>query len=488
MNQDKTKVKDENDNNNEFSYDGLCISSGGYKGISSLGALAVWEMYGYFRRTRWFAGCSVGAIITLLMACGWTPIALYKKIVHIKLFNGLGDINIEKFKTNYGLVSNDGLREELEKLVLMKRKRIPTFLDFHKEGIYIAFSITDRRTKKGYKLDYLSYPNMLVTEGALMSSNIPFMFPPIEFGGMEIVDGALTNPFPLDYIDGKKLRILGVALYGESSDERNFVNFLSDTLTIQVEERQRLSCSSASRHVDIVEMVINELSLMDTSSSYTVKNNLFFKGMEDAKALVNVLNKKYKRRKPQPMKPTVRAPLKEIPEEVLIKCLLCQPVDVLCQSSISSEKTIKTALEKLPKDRLERLKQFARQVIMDEVKSGVYMKREEPRYETEQKVHIKENHSQKLFDSLPLQFKAAARVVMDSMSETQADNTIKGLNIVFEGLNRLGIDLIGGFMLGGPTLNVETEQTTDGATRIEIVEEEEKKSNAKGRCQMDDVD
>jgi len=474
--------------NEEFSYDGLCISSGGYKGVASLGALALWDLHGYFKRVKWWSGCSVGAIISLLMACGWTPIALYKNIVHVKLFSGMGDIDFEKFKTSYGLVSNDLIREELEKLVLMKRSKIPTFLDLYKESKYLAFSVTDRRTKRGYKIDYLSDPNLLVTEGALMSANIPFIFQPIEFKGMEIVDGALTNPLPIDYIDNGKRRILAVSLFGETSEEKSFVNFLSDTLMIQIEEMQRISGRCASRRVDLFEMMVAEISLMDTTTSYKAKNKLFFKGMDDARALVNVLTKKHKHRKDKPMKPTIRVPIKEIPEEVLIRCLLCQPVDVLCQSSISSEKTIKAALDKIPKDKLERLKQFARQIIMDEVKSGVYMKHEESHYETSQKVHIKENYSQKLYDTLPLQFKAAARVVMDSMSAAQANNTINGLNIVIEGLNRLGIDLIGGFMLGGPVLNVEDRRTTDEASKIEVIDDDETKTEAKPRNAMDDVD
>jgi len=94
---------------------------------------------------------------------------------------------------------NENLREEFESLILEKTDHIPTLLELYNKDIYIAYSICDRRTKKGHKLDHKSYPTLLVSDAGLMSSNIPFAFPPIDFDGMKVIDGAFSNPFPISW-------------------------------------------------------------------------------------------------------------------------------------------------------------------------------------------------------------------------------------------------------------------------------------------------
>jgi len=534
---------------NDKSYHGLAISSGGYKGIQFAGALVPLELNGYLASVRSYAGCSVGSVICLLLAVGWKPIEMARKAINVKLFNGLGDVDINEFKTNFGIMSNQSLRDELENLVLDKRKTLPTLLDLHNEGIYIAFSICDRRTKTGHKIDYKSHPTLLATEGALMSSNIPFVFPPIEFEGMKVIDGALCNPFPVDYLDNGVDKVLGLVVYGESNnDEVSFVAYTTGTIMIQIEEMQRVITKHASKACDILEVFVgDDVSVLDTNCAYSGKLQMFLNGIEDGKLFIKALHKRERRakrrnglndnsktnknKKEDLYEKIARnnTPIRNFPDNLLVKCLMSQPIDILCQAAMTSNKiinevrmnSIADVLTMLPPIRLERLKAFARIIIRDELdklkdeydptshikirpknefvntspRSRANSRKNNSAQNSDRKedgktVNIKENYSQKFYDSLPSQFKGLAKSVIDAIGEEKANTTILGINIILEGLNRLGINPLEGGFLTEPTTsdgfynydendhlrndnNPRKKDNKNNQSRVEIIPEEE---------------
>lgn len=472
-------------------YDGLSMSSGGLKGIAILGALSYLDLQGCLNNVRYYSGCSIGSILSVLLAVGWKPIELYRRVKSITIFNGFGSLNVQDLKDKHGLMNNDIMRKELEQLVIEKRqelgypkeKWIPTFLELHQEGTYVGVTIVDRRTRRGYRIDYESYPSCLITDGALMSSNVPLIFHPIHFDGMEVVDGALVNPFPVDYLDrinrknhrkgiSKRLKILGVVIYGAPDDKStSIMNYISDMVSITMEQLQRQSIKSVSHHVDILEMSVQDMSLLSFGDG-NARNEMYFAGFEDGRLLHDALSVKdapsgKKKKSPKLPKADMKTPITVFPKDALLKCLMCQPVDILCQAALTGAKSLQFCLDQLSPDRRFRLENLARQIIHKEVSSGTYVKTEVPpdtTYLNGEKVKIRENYSQKLYDQLPMQFKAAAKVMVDSLPPEKAQSTINGINIVVEGLRHLGIDVFSGFMLAGQSSN------SDGSNDSQVPE------------------
>lgn len=467
-----------NNNQNE-PYSGLVLSSGGFRGIQILGALTYLNIWGYLDGIKRYAGCSVGSVISVLMAVGYTPIELFRAAIDIKIFNGFQDIDVEGFKNNFGLLNNQNLREELEKLILVKRKSLPTLLELYNEGIYIAFAVCDRRTKKGYKIDYLSNPTLLASEATLMSSNVPGVFPPIEFEGMKIVDGALTNPFPIEFLDNKTDKILGICVYGKpDGDDTKLLSFVTNTLMIGVEEIQRMICKNASDKVDILEMFVKDFNLLDSSVAWKPKLKMFFKGVKYGKIMVAALSKRKRRRNTIEKKSfETKVSPTNFPDALIMKCLVSQPLDILCQAALSSHQIIEgkeiNVIEKhiknLSLEKIERLTALAKTILREPRSKNVNPDIVDREYEINEKVKIKENYSQKLYDQLPLQFRAVAKVFVDSMGEDKANSTIHGLNIIFEGLNRLGFNVFDGPLLSEPKPYFQEKN----ADRVEMVDEED---------------
>lgn len=520
-------------------YDGLVISSGGYRGICVCGSLSVINMHGHLDNIKKYAGCSIGAIIVTLLAVGWKPIELFRRAIKIKVFSGLSSIDVEGLKKNFGLLSSEPLLHELNDLILSKRNKIPTLLDMHNEGIYIAYSISDRRQKSGYKIDYLSDPNMPISIAAIMSSNVPGVFRPMDYEGMKVLDGALINPFPIDYLDNGKDKILGIALYTETgTNDTTVMGYISGTIMMPIEELQRVISAKASKYIDILEHSVADLDLLNSSNAYDLKMEMFFHGVRDGKLFARALKKRSKKLPPhkssrqhskeKALPKLVKVTVREIPDNVVQKCFISQQLDLLCEavsmnSSVNNDKDnttdskeesckescIERNFRALSSERQTRIMNFCRVILKDEIasqkreaansirvrpinkipsytktnktnsrktkadkskiKPGKKPKKEQP---TEQKdgenlkpekihntdntndtntayrrndpIRVRTNYSQKIYDTLPPEFKSMAKVVMDSMTTRQVDKTITGINIVFEGLSLLGINLLDG--------------------------------------------
>lgn len=519
-------------------YDGLVISSGGYRGICVCGSLAVINMHGHLDSIKRYAGCSIGAIIVTLLAVGWKPIELFRRAIKIKVFTGISSIDVEGLKKNFGLLSSEPLLHELNDLILAKRSKIPTLLDMHNEGIYIAYSISDRRQKSGYKVDYLSDPSMPISIGAIMSSNVPGVFRPMDYEGMKVLDGALINPFPVNYLDNGKDKILGIALYTDTGvNDTSAMGYISGTIMMPIEELQRLISARASKYVDILEHSVADLDLLNNSNAYDLKMEMFFHGIRDGKLFSKALKKRAKaeRKKAEKDKTErkrmipelVKVVVKEIPDNVIQKCFVSQELDLLCEAvSISKnnnagnndrsdegESAIERNFKVLSTEKQTRIINFCREILKKEIASQKsdatssirvhpvnkvpYYTKTKPtkskskkpnpdkiktnkakktknvetdkpdsskqnslrsedahrpgkihdsdnRYRRSDPIRVRTNYSQKIYDTLPPELKSMAKIVVDSMSAQQVDKTITGINIVFEGLSLLGINLLEG--------------------------------------------
>ena len=57
-----------------MNFNGLCMSSGGVKGIVMLGALNYYYTANQTNNIKYYAGTSVGSIIVYLFSMGYTPL------------------------------------------------------------------------------------------------------------------------------------------------------------------------------------------------------------------------------------------------------------------------------------------------------------------------------------------------------------------------------------------------------------------------------
>ena len=184
-------------------YVAISLSSGSARGIYQLGALHAAECMNLDNDIKVFSGTSVGAILALLLAIGWKPLDLFSYICvndiskHIPL-----TFDITMMFKRWGCFDTSPFRDFLSKCITTKYGGVPSFKELADQGIY--FICTAYRLKHSNPNVYFSYqthPNMNVLDAAMLSANIPLLFPAQNYEGDYYVDGGVFDLNPAKYVE-----------------------------------------------------------------------------------------------------------------------------------------------------------------------------------------------------------------------------------------------------------------------------------------------
>ncbi|NJN25563.1 MAG: phospholipase [Cyclobacteriaceae bacterium] len=164
----------------------LVLSSGGARGYAHIGVIEALESHGFSISS--VTGCSMGAVVGGLYAAG----ALDK----LKAWAcGLERTDVFKLYdfgfSSQGLIRGERVFKQLE-------SNIP---DCNIENLKIPF--------KALATDLNAQEEMVFDHGSLYralraSSSIPAVVMPAEFEGLELLDGGILNPLPLNHVEKKE--------------------------------------------------------------------------------------------------------------------------------------------------------------------------------------------------------------------------------------------------------------------------------------------
>lgn len=191
---------------------GLVLSGGGAKGFAHIGVLKVLEEAGV--KIDFIGGTSMGSVIGGLYATGYTATQI-DSIFQSTNFDELINDFIPRSSKNFYEKRNDelyalilpfnkfkvGIPEALSKgmynfnLVSSLTRSVRYERDFHKLPIPFLCIGTDIETGKQVILDKGN-----LAQAIIASSAFPSLFSPIEIDGKLIVDGGVTNNYPVDEV------------------------------------------------------------------------------------------------------------------------------------------------------------------------------------------------------------------------------------------------------------------------------------------------
>lgn len=266
-------------------YETVCIGSGALKGILMLGALSELvktKWWNFPENTSKFVGCSVGAIISLLLCIGCTSEEILWEVLPIETITDLGEMEtVSNIIEKKGLFVFDKLKQRLEDIVRRKLGMVPTFSELKYLGkeLHVAVTrvalITEKTGKEIKKKSEIwnhdSHPDMNVIHAVMTSCAIPILVVPTQFAsghchqdGSNVdnsscsddnnvfVDGAVACPFPIVYaaqITSAGHSVLGICVGSEGCVD---TQILAQTMTN----------SSGSRNASIFSMVQHSIHIM----------------------------------------------------------------------------------------------------------------------------------------------------------------------------------------------------------------------------------
>ena len=254
--------------------------------LTVLGFLSPLEDNGLLYKVDTYCGVSVGAIISLLIIAGYK----IREIVGETCKSHIFDKKTNSSPTSYQ--SNEPSRQRLIELILNKLGSVPTLYELYmktgKALITTTLNITDEITQY---MGPFTHPNMSCIDAVMYSRNIPFLYYQLMDGqGKIYVDGALGNPYPVDYFDDGKTNILGLYIkkpYSTIFDKR------TDYELCILDQRIRDNISKSSNccyHIAMYTKDCTQLNTKEKACMLVDGYNIGYQFIENLKNKENIKN------------------------------------------------------------------------------------------------------------------------------------------------------------------------------------------------------
>jgi len=221
---------------------GLVLSGGGAKGLAHIGALKVIEDSGV--QIDYIAGTSMGAIVGALYASGYSSdelLVLFKQANFEELirddFKRKNKSSFERKDTDKHAVTLPFNNFKLTfPSAISKGQNVYNFYaklldhvkevnDFSKLPIPFLCIATDAETGKQVVLDKGYLPDAITASGS-----IPTLFEPVNLNGKLLVDGGVSNNYPIYELLDKKIDIIIGVDVQDSLREKEKLNSASDIM------------------------------------------------------------------------------------------------------------------------------------------------------------------------------------------------------------------------------------------------------------------
>lgn len=186
---------------------GLALGSGGAKGLSHIGILKVLEENGI--KPDLITGASMGAVVGSAYALGTSIEELEKKAYKFFAVNSIFSPN------NFHYFHESLIRQEDIRKAFYEFVGDYTFADCKIPFMALGLDLEEGKEVR-------------MTKGRLIeaieaASAIPGIFPPVFVDGKYMVDGALLNPTPVDYLREKNMDIV-IGVHTENMTARQYIS------------------------------------------------------------------------------------------------------------------------------------------------------------------------------------------------------------------------------------------------------------------------
>ncbi len=326
---------------------GLVLSGGGAKGLAHIGVLKVIEEAGV--RIDYIGGTSMGAIIGALYASGYRAKELDSIFRAVDFDTLIQDELPRDAKTFYEREDSEkyaitlpfdgfkiGLPQGLSKGQNFYNQfsrytaHVNEVRDFNKLPIPFFCMATNIETGKQVLLDKGYLPDAVAASGAL-----PSVFSPVEFNGVLMTDGGVTNNYPVQEIIQKGAEIIIGVDVQDSLLSRDQLNSVTNIMLQIGNFRTNESMKGKIQQTDVyIKPVITDFSVM----SFDRANDIIASGEKAARDHFDKLAQVVKRQ-------TSRMPKANIPknsENLVINSLQISGIERYTRAYVKGKLKLKT--------------------------------------------------------------------------------------------------------------------------------------------------
>lgn len=171
----------------DFNFKGcntLVLSGGAFKSIYFLGALVRIKN---FSNLKYFCGTSAGAMVSALIAIGYTPIDIFKRLYRerVNIYNVTSTLDVAIARMEQ-MFEEKGISKDI------------SFIDFEKvTKKKLAFVSSNVSKMREEIFSSLSYPNIPLIYAVKLSCSLPIIFPTSKLNDDIFIDGIFFDNFPI---------------------------------------------------------------------------------------------------------------------------------------------------------------------------------------------------------------------------------------------------------------------------------------------------
>ena len=219
----------------------LVLGPGGAKGFLQLGSLEYLQKKNFLDEVHTIVGCSIGAIISLLILCGYKFKEISDLGITLDLFKDIRSVNITNILDTAGLIDTEFIDNLIEGYVKDKLGYVPTLKQLYKETEIVWYIVATKLGEGPVYLSHETHPDINVVEAVMLSSNIPGLFSKRKYDCYTWIDGAFSDPYPIEKVDDGKNRVLGIYTVekGETYSTGSNVWYLSTSFRYPIRELRR---------------------------------------------------------------------------------------------------------------------------------------------------------------------------------------------------------------------------------------------------------
>jgi len=275
-------------------FEAIVISGGGVKGILTLGVLHYYHEVGLYNPdlVTEYAGTSIGSAISLLLICGYLPMEIFKEIYGMESFFTVGGYHSvwEIFKYT-GLMPVERMINFIGDMVKRKFGYVPTLSKLKEltgKRLCTSGANVTKMSEEIYTPE--SHPNLGSLKAVMISCNLPLIFQRLRYKDSFVVDGALVNNFPWNYIS-EGLNILGIVIEVGSDcafPDDEFLGYIYRTMMISITALSNLRCQIAPNNVHTIRVKWKGGTVLQFTMPSDVKMDMFLSGYREAENSENI--------------------------------------------------------------------------------------------------------------------------------------------------------------------------------------------------------
>lgn len=258
---------------------GVALSGGGARGVAHLGILQALKEHGIVPEI--YTGTSAGSIVAAAKALDYDDVKTAEIMTEID--RKILDINY------WGIFKNipNGMRK-LE--AIAKGKRLDKILRSHfsvdmtkvkyplgivstdiSTATQILFTSQKTEIPENFDNRVIAYHNapMLMSNMLYASSALPIIFPPLRYGGHQLVDGGITNNLPGNLckcLGADKVLAIDISSQSEYKEAKNIFDMVSQSFGIITDQNENYSMSLAGDYL-CISPDVEEIGLLDFNES-----------------------------------------------------------------------------------------------------------------------------------------------------------------------------------------------------------------------------